>query len=298
MENKTIRKAVISAAGFGTRFLPTVKAYPKELLPILDKPNLQWVVEELIAAGLDQIMIVHRIDSTEQKKYFTPDKKLEEYLKKNNKSQYLDSLRAIWQKAELYFMPQDPKLPYGNACPALTVEKWLDKEPFVYVFGDDLLLEKTPGEFVKKLITVFDEYQAAIVAGVQEVPWEEINRYGSVKYTTNNKSKVPNQLEGVMEKLPADQAPSNMAQFGRFVVSPRIFDVLKKQGLSKDNELWFADLVNYMAQNDIVIAETVKNGQWLTTGDPLRWLRANIEYGLVDSTIQKELKEYLKSLKI
>jgi len=296
MKNKRIRKAVISAAGFGTRFLPTVKAYPKELLPILDKPNLQWVVEELIAADIDQIMIIHRPDSVEQKRYFTPDKKLEDYLKANNKSSYLGSLRAIWQKAELYFMPQDPKLPYGNACPALTAEKWLNKEPFVFLWGDDLLLEKKPGEFVKKLITIFNKYQAAIVAGVQEVPWEEINRYGSVKYTLN--SKIPNQLEGVLEKLPADQAPSNMAQFGRFVVSPRVFETLNKQAAGKDNEIWFTDLVNHMAQNDIVIAETVENGQWLTTGDPLRWLRANIEYGLVDPTIQKELKEYLKSLKI
>lgn len=297
MGNKApIRKAVISAAGFGTRFLPTVKACPKELLPILDKPNLQWVVEELIAAGLDQIMIVHRPDSMEQKKYFTPDKKLEDYLRDNNKSQYLDSLRAIWQKAKLYFMPQDPKLPYGNACPALTAEKWLKGEPFVYLFGDDLLLEKKPGEFVKKLIEIFNKYQAAIVVGVQEVPWEEINRYGSVKYAS--KGKIPNRLEGVMEKLPADKAPSNMAQFGRFVVSPRVFEALKKQGLAKDNELYFADLENHMAQNDLVIAETIKNGQWLTTGDPLRWLRANIEYGLVDPAIQKDLREYLKSLKI
>lgn len=296
MKNKTIRKAVISAAGFGTRFLPTVKAYPKELLPILDKPNLQWVVEELIAGGITQIMIVHRPDSVEQKKYFTPDQKLEKYLKENNKSHYLDSLKTIWQKAKLYFLPQDPKLPYGNACPALTAEKWLDKEPFVYLFGDDLLLEKKPGEFVKRLIEIFDKYQAAIVAGVQEVPWEEINRYGSVKYAP--KGEIPNRLDGVMEKLPANEAPSNMAQFGRFVVGPRVFEALKKQGLAKDNELYFADLVNHMAQNDIVIAETVKNGQWLTTGDPLRWLRANIEYGLVDAAIQKDLKEYLKSLKV
>jgi len=297
MKNKVIiRKAVISAAGFGTRFLPTVKAYPKELLPILDKPNLQWVVEELISAGLDQIMIVHRPDSLDQKKYFTPDKKLENYLKDNNKSAYLDSLRAIWQKAELYFLPQDPKLPYGNACPALTAEKWLNKEPFVYIWGDDLLLEKIPGEFIKRLITIFNKYEAAIVAGVQQVSWEEINRYGSVKYAP--KGKIPNRLEGVMEKLPADQAPSNMAQFGRFVVSPRVFEVLKGQNVGKDNEIWFTDLVNNMAQNDLVIAETVKNGQWLTTGDPLRWLRANIEYGLVDPTIEKDLKKYLKSLKI
>ena len=293
---KKIRKAVISAAGFGTRFLPTVKAYPKELIPVLNKPNLQWPVEEVIAAGLDQIMIIHRPDSTEQKKYFTPDKNLEKYLKDTGKEAYLDSLKAIWQKAKISFLPQGSELPYGNASPVLASEKWLAGEPFVYLFGDDLLLEPKPGEFITDLIKTFNRYQPSVEVGVQEVPWEEINRYGSVKYSP--KAKIPNQVEAVLEKLPADQAPSNMAQFGRFVVSPKIFKVLKEQGLAKDNELYFADLVNKMAQIDLVIAQKVKNGQWLTTGDPLRWLKANIEYGLKDENISKELREYLKTLKI
>jgi UTP--glucose-1-phosphate uridylyltransferase len=193
-------------------------------------------------------------------------------------------------------MPQDPKLPYGNACPVLTAEKWLAGEPFVYLFGDDLLLEEKTGFFIKRLIQVFEKYQAAVVAGVQEVPWEEINRYGSVKYAP--KGKIPYKVEALLEKLPADQAPSNMAQFGRFVVAPRIFKTLKKQKLSKDNELYFADLENKMAQTDLVIAEPLKKGQWLTTGDPLRWLKANIEYALKDQELKQDLREYLKSLKI
>jgi len=293
---KKIRKAVISAAGFGTRFLPTVKAYPKELIPVLDKPNLQWLVEELIAAGLDQIMIVHRPDSAEQQKYFTPDKNLEKYLKSMGKEAYLNSLKTIWKKAKLFFLPQDPKLPYGNACPALTSEKWLAGEPFVYLFGDDLLLEPKTGEFVADLIKTFNRYKPSVVVGVEEVPWEEIGRYGSIKYLT--KAKVPNQVESVLEKLPASEAPSNMAQFGRFVVSPKVFQELKKQNLGKDKELWFADLVNKMAKVDLVIAQKVKKGNWLTTGDPLRWLKANIEYGLKDKNISQELRQYLKNLKI
>lgn len=255
---------------------------------------MQWLVEETIAAGLDQIMIIHRPDSTEQKKYFTPDKNLEKYLKDTGKEAYLDSLKAIWGKAKLFFLPQDPKLPYGNACPALTSEKWLAGEPFVYLFGDDLLLEPKPGEFIADLIKIFNRYQPSVVVGVQEVPWGEINRYGSVKYSP--KAKIPNQVEAVLEKLPADQAPSNMAQFGRFVVSPKIFKVLKEQELAKDNELYFADLVNKMAQIDLVIAQEVKNGQWLTTGDPLRWLKANIEFTLKNPDINGEFKEYLKNL--
>ena len=294
--NKKIRKAIISAAGFGTRFLPAVKAFPKELIPILAKPSLQWLVEEGIQAGLDHFLIVHRPDSTEQKKYFTPDTKVENYLKETSKSHYLDSLRAIWQKAKLDFLPQDPKLPYGNACPILTAEKWLNGESFVYFFGDDMLLEEETGAFLKNLIQIFEKYQAAVVAGVQEVPWEEINRYGSVKYAPSG--KIPNQVEALLEKLPADQAPSNMAQFGRFVVAPRVFEALKKQKVGQNNELYFADVENTLAKSDLVIAEPVKNGQWLTTGDPLRWLKANVEYALKDQEINQDLKEYLKSLKI
>jgi UTP--glucose-1-phosphate uridylyltransferase len=291
-----IHKAVISAAGFGTRFLPVVKAFPKELIPVLAKPSLQWLVEEVIAAGLDQILIVHRADSIEQKNYFTPDKKIEAYLKKNNKSHYLDSLKNIWQKAKLDFIPQDPKLPYGNACPVLTAEKWLAGESFVYLFGDDLLLEKKTGDFIKNLIRVFEKYQATIVVGVQKVPWSEVYRYGSIKYRSG--SKIPDEVEAVMEKLSADKAPSNSVQFGRFVVAPTVFDELKKQGLAKDNELYFADLVNNLAKKELVMAEPLKNGQWLTTGDPLRWLKANIEYALKDQRINQDLREYLKKIKL
>ncbi len=293
---QAIRKAVISAAGFGTRFLPAVKAYPKELIPILNKPALQVLVEEIIAAGLKEILIVHRPDSLEPKKYFTPDKKLEKYLQETGKSFYLETLKEIWRKVKISFLPQDPKLPYGNASPVLTAEKWLKGEPFVYLFGDDLLLEEKTGEFLKKIIKIFEKYEAAVVAGVQEVPWEEISRYGSVKYASDK--KIPHRIEAMLEKMPTDKAPSNMAQFGRFVVAPRVFKTLKTQGLSKDNELYFADLENNLAKIDIVIAEPVKNGQWLTTGDPLRWLKANIEYALKDPDIRGELREYLKKLKL
>ena len=291
---KKIRKAVISAAGFGTRFLPAVKAFPKELMPIWDRPSLQYLIEELIVAGLEEIIIVHREGYSEIEEYFTPHPKLEEYLKKIGKEHLLDSLRAIWKKVKLDFIPQTIDLPYGNAAPVIAAEKLINKESFVYVFGDDLLLEENPGKFLIKLINIFEKYQPKIVFGVQEIPWEEIYRYGSVGYRQNG--KVSHEVEAVLEKLPADQAPSNFALFGRFVVNPMVFDSLKKQKLGKDNELYFPDLVNNVAKEELVIAEPIRNGQWLTTGDPLRWLKANIEFALKNNDADGGLREYLKKL--
>ena len=293
---KKIRKAVISAAGFGTRFLPAVKAFPKELIPIWDRPSLQYLIEEIIAAGLEEVIVVHREGYSEIEEYFTPHSGLEEYLKKIGKEHLLDSLKTIWQRVKLDFIPQSINLPYGNAAPVIAAEKLINKEPFVYIFGDDLLLEDKPGSFLKELINIFEKYRPAVVAGVQEVPWEEIYRYGSVKYASQG--KIPHKVEALMEKLSANQAPSNMAQFGRFVVAPRVFEALKKQELGKDNELYFADLENSMAQSDLVIAEPVKNGQWLTTGDPLRWLKANIEFALKNNDTDGGLRKYLKKLKL
>ncbi len=137
-----ITKGVIAAAGWGTRFLPVTKAYPKELLAILNKPNIQYLVEEMIGAGIDQIMIVHRQDNNKLAEYFAKDKKLIEFLKKNNKESFLASLKNIWEKAKIDFIPQDPSLPYGNASPILSAKNFIGNDPFVYMFGDDIIAEE------------------------------------------------------------------------------------------------------------------------------------------------------------
>ena len=290
-----IKKAVIAAAGRGTRFLPTVKAYPKELVPILSKPNIQYLVEELIGAGIEEICIVHRHGDNHLKKYFSPDKELEEYLRKTGKESFLDSLRVIWKKVRVFrFLPQPRHLPYGNASPVLAARAFINNQPFVYMFGDDLVLEKKPGNYLRRLIEIYQKYQPGIVLGVQRVPWEEINRYASIRYQKD--SRYPHRAAEVLEKLPPDKAPSNVAQFGRFVVSPKIFAVLKNQSLSRDNELWFADAVNTLAREDIAIAEPIKEGEWLTTGDPLRWLKANLKvfWQETEKKTKEEFREWMK----
>ena len=290
----TVKKGVIAAAGRGTRFLPVTKAYPKELIPILSKPDIQLLVEEMIGAGVEQIAIIHRPGETRLKEYFQPAEELENFLKKNNKENFIDSLREIWDKAELKFIPQTNDLPYGNASPIIAAKDFINNDPFVYMFGDDLVIEDQSGHYLSQLIEIYEKYQPAVVLGAQEVSSEEIERYASIKYVEDE--KYPHRAVQVLEKLTADKAPSNMAQFGRFVVSPKVFTVLKNQGMSRDNELWFADTNNILAEKDVVIAEPIQQGFWLTTGDPLRWLKANITIALRDETISQDLKIFLKEI--
>ena len=160
------------------------------------------------------------------------------------------------------------------------------------MFGDDLLIEKKTGQYLKKLISYYEKYQPAIILGAQEVSREEISRYASIKYQDD--PRYPYRASAVLEKLPAEKAPSLVAQFGRFVVSPEIFPVLAAQELSRDNELWFADAVNTLAKTKVALAVPLTDATWMTTGDPLRWLETNLVVGLSHPQIGPELKKFLK----
>ncbi|MDD3002629.1 MAG: sugar phosphate nucleotidyltransferase [Candidatus Shapirobacteria bacterium] len=289
-----ISKAVIAAAGRGTRFLPIVKSYPKELVPILDKPNIQYLVEEAIGAGITDIAIIHRLGENSIEKYFSPDQDLEDYLISRNKTEYLDSLKNIWQKVKLTFIPQSADLPYGNGSPILAAKDFIGSDNFVYMFGDDLIVEETYGQYLTKMITSLETYNSDAVVSTQEMPTEEMKRYGAVVPHTN--PSVPHQISALLEKT--DPPPSNFAVVGRYVISNKILDVIKNQGTTKDNELWLADALNTMAQNGVVVDEPITNGVWMTTGDPLRWLEANIAVALKDPKLKDDLKEFLKNLDV
>jgi UTP--glucose-1-phosphate uridylyltransferase len=271
-----IKKAVIAAAGNGTRFLPVTKAYPKELLPILNKPIIQLLIEELIGAGVEKVLIIHHRARPQIKNYFLPDSELEIFLEEVGKGHWLDQWRKTLQKINLLFLPQEKDLPYGTGSPILSAAKFINGDPFVYFFGDDLVLEKKPGQFLAELIRVFEKHKAAAVFGSQEVAWDEVVRYGSVRFKKGG--KVPYQIETVEEGLPAGKAPSNFIQFGRFVVSAEVVEVLKEQPLSAKKELFFTDAMKKMAGKGVVIAQPIKKGKWLTTGDPERWLKTNLEF--------------------
>ncbi len=297
-KTNSVTKAVIAAAGRGTRFLPTVKAYAKELVPILSKPNIQYLVEEAIAAGITELCIVHRHGEKTIRNYFKANEDWETYLKSVNKLEALGSLKKINQNLKtLKLVPQSPSLPYGNASPLLAAKSFIGNDPFVYMFGDDLIVEKETGRYLKNMIATFEKYSPAIVVSVKNVGPEEIVHYGSAKYLKD--SKYPHRISGMYEKLPTDKAPSFFGQGGRFIVdSQKLWPVLAVQRLSRDNELWFADAVNTLAVNDIVITEATDNkSDWMTTGDPLRWLKANIAVAMLDDQIAPEIKEFIKNLK-
>jgi len=290
-----ITKAVIAAAGRGTRFLPVVKSYPKELVPILSKPNIQYLIEEAIGAGITEIAIIHRLGENSIEKYFSPDADLESYLTQNNKLVYLDSLKAIWSKCKLTFIAQPANLPYGNGSPVLAAKEFIGLDDFVYMFGDDLTVEPVAGQFLSKMIATFVQYNPASVIAVKDVGKEEISRYGSAKYVED--ANYPHRISAMLEKLPADQAPSTFAQGGRFVISNKIINILEHQSTGLGNELWLADAQNNMAQNDIVLTQAFEGSEdWMTTGDPLRWLEANISVALQDPAFKDDLREFIKKI--
>lgn len=290
-----IKKGVIAAAGSGTRFLPYVKGVTKNMVPILNKPQIQYVVEEFLGAGIDQIAIVHNHGDPSIKRYFTPDPNLEKKLKALGKESLLESLRKIWQKTRvLKFFPQPrTRLPYGNATPVLVTKSFIGNESFAYAFSDDMVIENQPGQFLSHMIKVFEKYQPAVVLGTQEVPTEEVCLYGTIQYKKD--PKYPNRAVKIIEKPKPEQILSNYIQFGRFILSPKIFGVLSKLPV-RNNELWLTDANNVLAETDVVIAEPIKNGYWITTGDPLRWLKTNIALGLKDKEIKNNLEVFLKEI--
>ncbi len=293
-----VKKAVIAAAGRGTRFLPTVKAYAKELVPVLNKPNIQYLVEEAIAACITEICIVHRHGEKTVRGYFQPSQDWEQYLKSVNKLDALDSLKKIHQSLKTFkLIPQPTHLPYGNGSPLLAARSFIGNDPFVYMFGDDLIVEKETGRFLKKMIKTFEKYTPAINVSVKDVGPAEIHRYGAVKFIPDK--KYPHRISGMVEKPTAEDAPSFFGQVGRSIVdAKKLWPVLTKQGLSKDNELWYADSINTLAETDIVITESLDGkSEWMTTGDPLRWLKANIAVAMLNDDYATDIKDFLKTLK-
>jgi UTP--glucose-1-phosphate uridylyltransferase len=177
----------------------------------------------------------------------------------------------------------------------LTAKNFVGTDPFIYMYGDDLTIEPVAGQFLSKMIATFDQYQPDEIIAVKDVGRDEIYRYGSAQYI--NDVKYPHRLSAMLEKLPSDQAPSTFAQGGRFIVTSKIFPLLETQGLSKDNELWFSDASNSLAKNGIVLTQAFEGQEdWLTTGDPLRWLKANITVALQNPEYKDGLTQYLQSL--
>ncbi len=287
---KKVRKAIVAVAGSGTRFLPATKSMPKEMLPIVDKPIIQLVVEELVAGGIEDIILVTKWDKKPLEDHFDRSWALSHDLKKAGKKKILREIQKISEMANFIYVRQ--KGPYGNGTPVLSAASLVEDEPFMYVWGDDLVKSKVP--FAKQMI---DDYNKTgrLMIGVQEVPLNQVDRYGIVSL----KNKKTMQLDGIVEKPAINKAPSRFADFGRMILNQEIIDILKKTKLGKGKELWIVDAIrDYIKAGGKFYAKQVEDGQWLTTGDPLHLLKANLEYAKDRKDLRVPLREYLKKYKI
>jgi UTP--glucose-1-phosphate uridylyltransferase len=292
-KHRKITKAVIAAAGFGTRFLPATKNQPKEMLPIIDKPIIHYQVEEAVKSGITDIILVTRFGSHIMEDYFDNRYELEAQLEAAGKTDRLEMVKKIPQMANFVYVRQKSHQPYGNGSPLITVKDLIDDdEAFVYMFGDDMVLPYDNPPATKQLMDIYEAEKPSAILAVQETPWEEIARYGTVEYKEN--PKHPYEIKRGVEKLPADEAPSNMAQFGRFIFSYDVIEKAIETPTGKDNELWLIDILNGLAQDGKTVLAPPVKGEWLTTGDPLRYLKTTLKFAMAREDLGEDIRNFIR----
>jgi UTP--glucose-1-phosphate uridylyltransferase len=286
-----IKKAVIPAAGLGTRFLPVTKSMPKEMLPIIDTPAIHYVVKEAVEAGLDDIIIITGRGKRAVEDYFDESPEMEMHLKKNKKDDLLKTIKDISSMANVHYIRQkDPK---GLPDAILAAEKHIGNEPFAVLLGDDIIISEIP--CTKQLIDVYSTYHSSVIA-VQDVPREKINRYGAVKAT----KIIPTtdelyQVEHIVEKPKIEEAPSTLAAVGRYVFTPEIFDAMKRTQPGINNELQIADSINLLCEIQKVYACAFK-GKRYDIGDKLGYIQAILDFALKNDELKHGVSAYIKNL--
>lgn len=291
-KGRKITKAVIAVAGYGTRFLPATKNIPKQMLPIIDKPIIHHVVEECVASGIKDIIIVTQAGQGVMEEYFDSHVEIEHMLEEKGKLKLLAKIKEIPDLANFIYVRQKKNLPYGNGSPLLSASPLIDDdEAFAYLFGDDLVLSKTP--CLKQLIDVYESTDCNGVVAVQAVPPNEVDRYGIVNYDEKTM-----ELKNIIEKPDVGKAPSNLADFGRFILDYKTIRSILSLGTGKDNELWLVDAITDAISHNAKFMVHNIEGKWLTTGDPLRYMQTQVLYALERSDIKEDFAEFLKSLKL
>jgi len=286
-ETTVVKKAVIPAAGLGTRFLPASKAIPKEMFPVVDKPAIQYIVEEAVKSGIDDIIIVTGKDKTAIENHFDRVPELYSVLEEKGKKDWLKQLQEIDNLADIYYIRQKEPLGLGHAV--LCAKKHIGNEPFAVLLGDDLILSDKPA--LKNLINVYEKHNSSVLC-VQKVSKSEIPKFGIIKYKKVNGQIV---VEGMVEKPAVNKAPSDLAIVGRYLLKPEIFGILEEIPFGKGNELQLTDGLRILNEIDKLMAYEIQDGQWLTVGDKMSYLKANIEYALKRPEMNKELSKYLKN---
>jgi len=281
-----VRKAIIPAAGLGTRFLPATKATPKEMIPIVDKPTIQYIVEEAAAAGIEDILIISGRNKRAIEDHFDKSYELEEELHRKGKQELLSCVREISNIANIHYIRQKEAKGLGHAI--YCAKSFIGDEPFAVLLGDDIVDSRTP--CIKQLMDVYSEYRTTIL-GVQKVPLPDVSKYGivSCKQIDERVYKV----KGLVEKPDVDQSPSNIAILGRYIISPRIFEFLEKATPGKGGEIWLTDALQQLMECEAMYAFEFEGDRY-DVGDRIGFLKATVEFALKREDLSAEFTAFLK----
>ncbi len=283
-----VRKAVIPIAGLGTRFLPATKAVPKEMLPIIDKPTLQYIVEEAIDSGIEEILLITNPYKKTVEDHFDRSYELESRLEKSNKLALLSLVRNIASKVKIYYIRQGEPLGTGHAIKL--ARTFVGNEPFAIMYGDDLMYYKDSKPVIRQLIDVYERYQCNVI-GVQEVDKNIVNKYGIIDFDNQDTGKI----RGLVEKPKIEDAPSNMASLGRYVVKSEIFDILDEIKMDNDGEYKWTDALRILIEQGNVYACQFE-GKYYDIGNKIGYLKANIDFALDRDDLKEELSKYLDEI--
>ena len=290
MKNK-IRKAVIPAAGLGTRFLPATKAQPKEMLPIVDKPTIQYIIEEAVASGIEEILIITGRNKKCIEDHFDKSVELEMELKKSKKTELLEVVQNISDMVDIHYIRQ--KEPKGLGHAIRCAKTFVGNEPFAILLGDDIVYNQQK-PCLKQLIDCYDEYKTSIL-GVQTVNEKDVSKYGIV-----DGIKIEGRVykvKGLVEKPSIEESPSNIAILGRYIVTPKIFDILDTTSPGKGNEIQLTDALIKLMDYEAMYSYNFE-GRRYDVGDKLGYIEATIEYALRRNELKDEFTNYLKELSL
>lgn len=287
-----VRTAILPAAGLGTRFLPATKSQPKEMIPVIDKPGIQYAVEEAVRAGVDDILIVTSRGKATIEDHFDRSLELEHHLERTGKTEYLDEVRAIADLAEFHFVRQKEPRGFGHAV--LVGKKHVGDNPFYVLVPDEIVPDPRAGEvsLLDRLAGAYEREGAGVIA-VQEVPEADVSSYGIVD--TEEVSDSVARIKTMVEKPAAEDAPSRLASRGRYLFTPAIFDALERTSAGVGGEIQLTDAINLVAQEDKVFAY-VHEGPIYDVGKKMDYLRTTVELALRRDDLAGPFKEFLRQV--
>jgi UTP--glucose-1-phosphate uridylyltransferase len=288
---KKVRKAIIPAAGLGTRFLPATKAMPKEMLPIVDKPTIQYIIEEAVASGIEDIIIVTGRGKRAIEDHFDKSYELEETLVKKEKFELLEEIQDISKLANIHYIRQKEPLGLGHAIGC--ANRFIGDEPFAVLLGDDIVYSPEKPA-LKQLIDVYERYNSSVI-GVQPVAEEDVSKYGVISIGRGEMEPGVFGIDDLVEKPKREEAPSNYAIMGRYILRPEIFEVLENLPSGAGGEIQLTDAIKRLNEQQMVVGCEFK-GERHDVGDKFGFVRATVEFALMHGDLKENVFEYLESV--